>query len=49
VKVGQTNALGSEPVDVRCLGDWISMTGKFTITLIVGHHDDDIRTGGECV
>ena len=42
MKVSQPNRFGGELIQVRCLENWISVTCQVAITLIVGHHDDDV-------
>lgn len=48
MKVGQSQTFSRETIDVGSFDQRISMTGKFAVTLVVGHHDNDIGAfGGE--
>src|SRR5258708_3849406 len=43
MKVGKPYTLAVNPIEVRCLYDGIAVTGQLPISLVVGHHQDDVR------
>ena len=40
--IGKAHALTMETIQVRGLEDRVPMHGQFRVTLVVGHHDDDV-------
>ena len=47
VKVVQAHALASQAVEMRCLEHRVAVGGQFAVSLIVRHHEDDVRRLGE--
>ena len=44
VEIGQPDAFGTEPVEIRCLQNWIAVRRKLAIPLIVRDDDQDVRS-----
>jgi len=42
MKVGQSDGLGMELIEVGCLDNGIAVAGEISIALVVSHEDDDI-------
>jgi hypothetical protein len=46
MKIGKGNTFICQSVNVRCMYNGISVAGKLSVTLVIGHYNNDIGKPG---